>query len=47
MFILINRFFYLLFIALLGSTLVWLTNHVKDLDDWNFINVKGMIICIL
>jgi len=46
-FILINRLFYLLSIALLGSTLVWLTNHVKDLDDWNFINVKGMIICIL
>lgn len=47
MFIVINQFFYLLPIALLGYTLVWLADHVKDLDDWNFINVKGMIICVL
>lgn len=47
MFIVINRFFYLLSIALLGSTLVWLTDHIKHLDDRNLVNIKGMIISVL
>jgi hypothetical protein len=46
MLIVINRSSDLMSFVWFYSALVRLADNIKDLDDWDFINIDGMILCV-